>query len=422
MIDAGLHPKKKDETKFPLYDPIANEAVESVILTHAHNDHIGALPYLLRYFPYLKAFSSRPTREIMEVVMRSNARLLKQDLTQTVGEDILKYYDDEYIDTILQILQDVHLEEEMPVAYGIKGSFHSSGHVMGAMSVLLDIGGKNVLHTGDIRFEKQFFTAAAKPPEHHIDTVITEATNGADFKPEPVSSIRKRLAKAINESISNGGSVLLPAFSTGKSQEVLTLLWSMMRRGQIPRVPIFTGGIAIPISKVFDRNCYSEWAARPGFELRDIPKVKIGRREFNPKELLREPSISVVTNGMVKEGSLAYKIAVEFMERKNCLIGYMGYQDDREPGYQLLHSEKGKAFQFGSRKVTRKCELGDFRLSSHAEPQMLIDYIKSVTPSKVFLVHGDSESIENMAEHLYDEIPGLSITIPQAAKWYNLFA
>jgi putative mRNA 3-end processing factor len=358
--------------------------------------------------------------------MKSNARLLKKDLQHEVESDILKYYDDEYIDTITQIIQDAILHEKQEVAYNIDAIFYPSGHVMGAASVLLDIqNGKNskrVFHTGDIRFEKQFFTSAATPPDTHIDTIITETTNGSDFEPEPLSSIRKRLAQAINKSVSNNGSVLLPTFSTGKTQEVLTLIWAMMRRGQIPRMPIYTGGMSIPISKVFDRNCYSEWAARPGFELRDIPLTKIGRREFSPKDVLKEPSITIVTNGMVKEGSLSYKIALEFLRGKNNLIGFMGYQDDREPGYQLLHSIKGEKFKFGTREEKRLCEIGDFRLTSHAEPAKLIDFIKKAKPSKVFLVHGDEPAMENFADKLYDAVPGLSITIPKTAKFYDLFA
>jgi len=353
--------------------------------------------------------------------MKSNARLLKRDMAHHMHDEVMKYYEDDYIDTITQMIYDIRIQEKEDIAYGIKGSFYPSGHIIGAMSVVLDINGRNLMHTGDIRFEKQFFTGSAIPPDYHIDTIITEATNGADFNPEPVESIRKRLAMAINSSLSANGSVLLPAFATGKTQEVLTLIWSMMRRGQIPRVPIYTGGMSIPLSKVYDRNCYSEWAARPGFELRDIPKEKIGRKEFSPRELLKEPTITVVTNGMVKEGSLSYKIALEFMKHKNCLIGFMGYQDEKEPGYKLLGSERDIPFEFGSRTEKRVCEIGDFRLTSHAEPHKLIDYIASVKPNKVFVVHGDSDAIGNFSEHLYDAIPGISITIPEKGKYYSLF-
>ncbi|GAB5465568.1 MAG: hypothetical protein Kapaf2KO_10040 [Candidatus Kapaibacteriales bacterium] len=342
-------------------------------------------------------------------------------------DSILKYYQDDYIDTILSLLQEFPLYqqeeiEDETVADGISMRLYPSGHVMGAASVLLNIDGRRVLHTGDIRFDKQFFVAGAKPPVTHIDTIITESTNGAQKNAEPLDQTRKRLAKAINKAVSANGSVLLPAFSTGKTQEITTLIWSMMRRGQIPHMPIFTNGISIPISKVYDRYCYSDWAHRQGFELRDIPKNKVRGREAKINDLTREPSISIVTNGMMKEGSLSYNIALEYMKSRKHLIGFVGYQDDREPGYALLNAQKGEKIQFGTRTVKPQCQIGDFRISSHAEPDILVDYIAECNPQKVFLVHGDMESVESLGAMISDRLKRKTkIVIPQKAREYDLF-
>ena len=118
---------------------------------------------------------------------------------------------------------------------------------------------------------------------------------------------------------------------------------------------------------------------------------------------------------------MSYELAKRWMKSQNYGIAFVGYQDENEPGYSLLNSKKDKEFLFGKQKVKRKSHVDSFRFSSHASLEELIDYICEIKPNKLFVVHGETESSENLAVMAQERLPNTKVMIPIVGKSYLLF-
>lgn len=424
IIDAGLHPKIRDKNCFPVIDAIENHPVDYLILTHAHTDHIGAVPYVLKKYPHLKLIMTRATRDLVEIMLRDTAKILKSKAASELPSDMLSLYKPETLDLINSILEAYKYNEKISITGRAGRSetnvwLYASGHILGSASVRIENRSKSIFHTGDINFENQRIISAAKPPAIHVDSLITECTNAAADLPDYKSEM-KRLAKFINEIVNENGSILIPAFALGKTQETLKILYDLMRKGSIPVLPIYTGGIGQRISIIYDKYCYSVPMMNPGFEVSDIPQIRIRYDELSSGDYFKEPGIVVTSNGMMQQGTVSYKLALKWFRLKNFGIAIVGYQDDNSPGWQLQRSEIDKEFEYGDKKVKRSCRLDTFRFTSHSSLSGIVDYISEVKPNQVFAVHGSEDSCENMCLSVQTVLPDCGTVIPILGKEYIL--
>lgn len=426
FIDSGLHPKKRDKDTFPRIDLTEGMPTDILAVTHAHTDHIGAIPYLLKYHPHLKIYMTEATRDLAEIMLKDTAKLLKSEVALEFTNEILSLYKPEVLKKIGAVMNG--LKYEMPHRFtGRTGkseidiSFHHSGHILGSSSIHVESDGFSFLQTGDIKFSDQQVLKGAKLPRRHLDALVIESTNANNPKLPSWNSEVNRLSRFINEIVNENGSILVPCFALGKTQEVLKILQDMMIHGKIPHLSIYTGGLANKISLYYDKYCYTVPMVNPGFEISDIPQEKILRSELMKGKYLREPSIVVASSGMVNEGTISYELAKRWMRTHNFGIAFVGYQDEDEPGYALLNSEIDKEFKFGKMKMKRRCKVDNFRFSSHARLEDLIDYIDDTEPKYLFIVHGEEESSENLAASVYDRNKNIRIILPEINKSYSLF-
>ncbi len=424
LLDSGLHPKKRDAGIFPDYEKIADRNAELLILSHAHTDHIGAMPFALKNFPHLKVFATRPTRDISSIMLKDTAKLLKSDLKHHLPEDMLSLYSPDILEKINLILegkkyyQDIIHKSERAFS-DIKMKLYPSGHILGSSATFFEFDGKTILHTSDINFRDQNLLPAADLPKHHLDALIVESTNCASDPPE-TDTEKKRLGDFINKIVNENGSILIPVFALGKSQEMLRLLYSLMRKGSIPHLPLYTGGLMRKISIIYDHYCYSVPRKEPGFEVSDIPQEKIRYDEIYTGKYFKEPSIVLVPSGMMNQGTLSYKLALKWFMHRNFGIATVGYQDEDSPGYKLEQSEGGEEFKFGYRKVKRSCSYKKFRFTSHAVMEDILNYISITKPKQVFVVHGETEASEKLALNIQERFPECRAIIPVIGKHYNI--
>jgi len=201
---------------------------------------------------------------------------------------------------------------------------------------------------------------------------------------------------------------------------MLRILYNLMRSGKIPHLPLYTGGLMKKISRVYDVHCYGVPRIRPGFEVSDIPQLPVFYDELLNGKYFRESSIVLISSGMMNKKTLSNRLAQQWFMRKNFGIALVGYQSPDSPGYSLLNSEKGKGFMFGDRKTVRQCSVGNFRFTSHAILDDLVDYIQDVKPKQLFIVHGDIEASENLAIKVSEILPGTRIAIPVTGNPYIL--
>jgi cleavage and polyadenylation specificity factor subunit 3 len=431
IIDAGLHPRRRDRFALPQLEFIADKTVHSFVLTHAHTDHVGGLPFIMKQQPHARMIATRPTRDLIEIMLRSTIKLLKLDNTDGLPENALEFYDHALLDKFGMAFDAFLYDEAIPLASAVTHngetlqpavsmSFHDAGHIIGSAGIKFEAEGKTIFHSGDVQFGRQSLLPGANFPKEHLDCLIIECTNGADENPRSYADEKQRLADFINGITNQNGSVLLPTFALGKTQEVLKVVANLMNSAKIPKMPIYTGGMSKRIAKIYDRYSHVVPRVEPGFSIRDIPQTNVRYEEMMAGKFFTEPSIVVISSGMVNEGSPSYTLAQKWLELPNFGIGIMGYQDPSAPGHALLESQLGEEFTFGSKLVKRLCALERFRFSAHASRETILDYISTVRPKHLFLVHGDAGASESVGAAVKAKFPEMKIYIPTLGKSYKM--
>lgn len=425
LIDAGLHPRRRDDGAFPMLDALEQRPVDTLVVTHAHTDHLGGVPFVMKRFPHLRTLMTYATRDLSHIMLHNGARLLRSDVTSHFPESALELYTKSQIELVRRSFDAVDYGEIRAIrgyagASDIIISLHWAGHILGSAGVVIENKGLRILHTGDVQYEHQKVIKGSQLPRTHADVVITEATNCADDREIDYRGEAKRLGAFINRITSNNGSVLIPVFALGKTQELLATIHGLMRKGSIPHLPIFTGGMGVSISKVYDQYCYTEPMQIPGFEISDIEQQRLEPRHLTKGAYFKTPSIVLASAGMLNKGSSSFTLATAWMRRKNFGIAFIGYQDPSSPGYQILNSERGTPFDLAGRQVTRHCEIERLRFSAHAALSGLVDHIADVRPSTVVIMHGEPEACDNLGLHLRDRLPGVRLIVPRLGVSYRI--
>ena len=425
LIDAGLHPRDRGRNAFPDIDKLFGRPTDVLVVTHAHTDHLGGVPFVLRRMPHLRTIMTRATRDLSHIMLHNNARLLKSDIVNHVPEDALAFYKREEIELLRKSFESLDYDESLDVR-GYTGrssvdvALHWSGHILGSAGISLENNGLRIIHTGDVMFEDQRFVAKARLPRNHADIVITEATNGADEQEVNYAAETRRLAEFVNRISGNNGSVLIPCFALGKTQEILTIIHALMRRGSIPNLPVYAGGMAVSVNKVYDQYCYQEPVKIPGFEISDIPFTRLTHDALAKGDFMKTPSIVVAASGMMSKDTMSFKLALKWLPQRRFGIAFVGYQDPSSPGSQLLHSPDNEPFDLAGRLVKRRCEIERLRFSAHASRSSIVDYISDVRPSSVVIIHGEPNACDALGLAIRERLPGIRILVPRKGVPYRI--
>jgi Cft2 family RNA processing exonuclease len=399
LLDCGMHPQKKGLDALPDFDLIEDSPVDFVLISHAHMDHISSLPYLVQRHPYIRIISTPQTRAIAELTLHNSVSILKEQLGE---EDEIKIYSHEEIDLLIQSIEYRSYEEEFDLeGYNgskiIKASFYDAGHILGSAGILIDSGDEKLFYTGDIKLSSQSLIDKAKLPKTNIDILLLETTYGSTDTGTILSwnMEAKRFASEANNIIGKGGSILIPVFSLGKHQEILSTIWKLMNTGTLTQTDIYTGGIGPKISRVYDYNRYSANMIDEEFELKNVPQKNL-YEITNYEEFFRSPSIVLASSGMVLERTASYNLAQYWIRKYRSAIFTVGYMEKGTPGYKVANAVRGdkiKLSEYSESEIV-KCDIKRFRFPSHALREELIEIVKKLNPAKVILVHGDPSAID----------------------------
>lgn len=425
LIDAGLHPRQRNSRAFPALGALEHRPVDFLVVTHAHTDHLGGVPFVVRKYPHLRTLMSYATRDLTHVMLHNNGKLLRGEIQHYFKKEELEFYEREQIELLRKTFEAVSYDEPVELT-GFKGQLpvklglHWAGHILGSAGVSIEYDGLRILHTGDVQFEHQSVIQRAKLPRNHADVVITEATNCATDNPIAYAAETKRLGAFINRITNAGGSVLIPCFALGKTQEILSRVYSLMRKGTISQMPIYTGGLGTAVSKVYDEYCYTEPMRVPGFEISDIPQERLEWEGLHSGPFFNTPSIVIAASGMLTKRTMSFVLAKHWFKHANFGIAFIGYQDPETPGHALLHSKKDEAFDFAGKSYVRTCEIERFKFSAHADLGGLVDYITDVRPSTVVIMHGEPDACNNLALSIRLRLPGVRVVIPRQGVSYAI--
>lgn len=402
LLDCGIHPKKTGSESLPQFNLLENKPLDHVIITHAHQDHIGSLPFLVKKFPFVKIYSTPQTRALAELVLHNSVRIMRMETT----EENFEIFDHDEIDLLIKTINYFSYNNEFVLnAYhqthssSVKTVFYDAGHILGSSSVLLNNNGYKIFYTGDINLSSQTLLSGAEFPKEKINTLIIETTYGAtdSLRVKSWHQEAEKFVAEINKVLNRGGSVLIPVFSLGKMQEMLSLLWEMMEKGKLTRTDIYTGGIGLRINHVYDYNRYVVPYNDSAFKLSDL-EIKNYFEDNNSSLFFKSPSIVVASSGMMIEGTPSFNFAKKFLKQKNSAIFTVGYVDDETPGYKIVNASRGEEIKLTEfdKPVEVECEIKNFSFSAHSKREELLEIVEKLKPENVILVHGDEEAIDWM--------------------------
>ena len=433
LVDAGLFQGRREDRKknwdpFPV-DPAS---IDAIVLTHAHLDHCGYLPLLVRQGFRKKIYATDYTIKLATVILRDSAKLQMEDAKYAAQKGFSKHpvplplYDMEDVERTLDHFSVVSFRSSVRLTDDASVTYFPSGHILGSAYVLLEIGGKELLFTGDLgRNNHPLLAPPDKPPTILLDAVVTESTYGDRVHETPA----KTFAEEINIAIKRGGSLLIPAFAVDRTEVILMALRELIGRREIPSLPIYVDSPMALSALDFYRDAVDKDAP----ELREgVAQKSRGIDLFNPGNLkemrtvgeskslkdITETSIIISASGMGTGGRVVHHMANMLPDPKNTII-LVGYQAAGSRGRSLEEGEPqvkihGKSIPVHASIV----KVGSF--SVHADSDELIAWLGNIkNPKKVFVVHGEPDSEEALATRLRNELKW-DVYVPKSEESFDL--
>ena len=392
LLDAGCHPRTGAVA--PVRAAQA-AGVRAVVLSHAHLDHSGGLPIMLRGLPGVPVHCTSGTRALTELALRDH---LSRARSQASRQG-LPFSEAERRALPWQA-QPLALDFEL-WPRGPRCRLFDAGHLTGAAGVLLEHDGRRVFYSGDTHLAERAWLRGAIWPDAPVDVLVMETTHGANVLLDDITQpmLEARLEALLDEILGQGGQVLLPVFAFGKAQEMAALLIRMRREGRLADVPVYLGGLAARVNALADRHTEPRWRREPEMSL-----GALDGRPLLPAHADRPPpgpALFLVGSGMLAEGSLAGRMADHLLpDPANALI-FVGYLDPDTPGFEI---------RAGGRAGRARIESLPF--SAHARRTDLVAAAAGLRPRHVVLVHGDENARAWVAAALTERLPSARIHRP----------
>lgn len=429
LLDAGSHPRFDGKASLPLYDRVAGQEVDAIALTHCHLDHVGSLPVAIRNFPKAHVLMTELSYFIVERVLHNSVNVMIRERDERGVREYPLFTHDE-VENIAPLFQGFRYNREIEWAAFQKVrsgqssptlEFLDAGHTLGSAGVMVRGKKETLFYTGDVCFHDQTILRAARFEDVRADVLIMECTRGSRGVAPGFTREKEieRLAQAVQRVLKRKGSVLIPAFALGRSQEILTMLALMMREGRLKRQPIYIGGLGRVFSEIYDLQSHRTHRQHSNLQLHEALELIVASpEELKKMKLAGAGRIFVITSGMMSENTAAHDLAVRMMGDPKHAIFFVGYADPETPGGRLKAAKPGEKFIFSANagEVERKCEIIDFDLTAHAQREDLLNFVGEVEPRTVILAHGDEASRDWMEQQIRARHPKIKVIHPQPGK------
>lgn len=440
LLDCGLFQGRLDNRdEMNRHFGFAPHDLDYVILSHAHIDHSGLLPRLVKQGFRGIIFATPATISLCEIMLMDSAYIQKEDLRYVNKrrinrgeEQIEALYDIEDVEQTLDLMVPVEYEEEIKIDKDISLCFTDAGHLLGSAAVHLDINdGKGqktkITFTGDIgRFNDQIL----RPPQpfRQCDVLICESTYGNRLHPTP-PDIEQQLLQVIKETcVQQKGKLIIPAFSVDRTQDLVYMLDKFANKGLLPPIKVFVDSpLSVKATSVIRRHeeCYNdEFLAYlqkdpDPFGFKNLTYVS----EVNQSKAIndiKEPCIIISASGMAEAGRIKHHIANNILNPKNTIL-IVGYCTPESLGGRLKAGEK-QVRVFGEMYDVKARVIAMDYFSAHADYAEILKFLKHQKPAKIkkiFLVHGEPDA-QNSLKTKLEEQGYKHIYIPAQGESHSL--
>lgn len=419
VLDAGMHPKHEAEEAIPHYEDVEDGSVDAVVVTHAHLDHIGTLPVLLRDQPQAKVFLSPETAALGTAMLHNSVNVMQSKRVE-LGITQYPLFNHSDLDLMERMFETRNVERpfDLDAAGTVRALFHDAGHILGSVGVTIEAGGKRLFYTGDVNFEPTTIQKGALFPEAPVDAMILETTRGAQARRPDYTRLSEEneLAAAITRVLSRGGSVLIPVFAIGKTQEVLGMLHRFKSEGRVPpKTPVYIGGLSTKMTHLYDKFSGTSRRQLEGFRFLQDMELEAGSRKRRGPIPFHNGCIYALSSGMMSEKTVSNQFArLGVLENPKHGLFFVGYADPETPGGRIRAAKHGDLVSLDPAlpPVPLKCEMRAFDFSGHAPREHLVDYVGRVMPKKVFLVHGDDDAVAWIKAEIESKFKGIEAIVP----------
>lgn len=376
------------------YDP---KDISAVLITHAHLDHVGRLPLLIKR-GYAGFFYANPaTVELAKLIMEDALEVMGYN-QRKFGKPILFSKDD--IDEVMRQFKSIEYYQDFELLPGLMIKFYDAGHIFGSVFIEIEAEGKKIVFSGDIGNVKVPILRDTDPLPTDLDAVICESTYG-DRLHETTESRQKIIETMVTEAISRGGALMIPSFSLERTQELIYDLNDLIdRKHLLPRIPIYLDSpLAIKAISVYRKypNYYDKEAEQffnKGDDLFQFPGLVLTESTADSKIINDAPfpKIIIAGSGMMNGGRIMHHAQRYLPYKKNTLL-IIGYQANNTLGRKILNGET-PVFVDGKETPVR-CQIKAIgALSAHGDQTKLLNWLGSAAskPKQVYLNHGEPEA------------------------------
>lgn len=415
LVDCGLFQGLKELRELNWKPtPFDVRAVDAVVLTHAHLDHVGYLPRIVKQGYNRRIYATDATRDLAEIILLDSAKCQEQDAAYanrkgfSRHQPALPLYDDRDVERTLKLFQPVPRGEWFTPAAPIAMRFHDAGHLLGSNMIEAEIRNRpdplRILFSGDVgRYDGPLYHDPAPPPE--CDYLVCESTYGDREHPE--TSILDALEEVVRRSIKRGGVMLIAAFAVGRAQQLLYLFQLLKSADRMPDIPVFIDSpMACDATAVYREHSedhdLSDGALDPAHPALAGRRVILARTAAESKKINQTagPAVIIASSGMMTGGRIVHHLKQRMPDPRNTII-IGGYQAVGTRG-RLIEDHAPFVRMFGQDIPLRAAVEKIPGLSGHADRSDLLRWLDQLphAPKQTFLTHGEPQAADALAEEL----------------------
>ncbi len=426
LIDCGIHPSSDQTPFFNAPELLPLDSVDAVVVTHAHLDHCGLVPTLLKYGYAGPVYCTAPTRDLMTLLLLDAIKVVRAEARRSL-------YDSSHVRDLVTRTIPLRWGETVSIAPDMQLTLYNAGHILGSSICHFDLGPNrhSVAFSGDMKYERTWLFDAADDRLPALDTLVIESTYGGARNVQPS---RRQASESFStfaaKVLARKGHLVVPVFAVGRSQEMMLVLEQGMREGRIPRVPVYLDGMIFEATAIH--------TAYPEYLNQDL-RSQIFRQADNPflsdifhrvdsgqmrDEILdtTEPCVVLATSGMMNGGPIMEYFRAWAGEESSALL-FVGYQAEGTLGRRLQGGVPQVSLLADGRPVSVavRMEISTIEgFSGHSDRNQLMNYIGRMRPRRLLVNHGEEARALDLAASAHRQF-GVESRVPYNLEAYRVF-